>query len=165
MVLFGKKKKKTHEEVAAELGVPLWWVSRFIGHSVPLEGNIKDNIKKITGEDLQDKVVEKLYGRSISPLHEKKVHYEKTPTLLAHELARVIIPYVIAKKTLKKRPTSMYDEEIGYAVMAAIESSLKRNEDHPDKIDEEKFAADVAKHLVKTGRIQHPSEIQEDVKK
>ncbi|WP_297506302.1 hypothetical protein [Thermococcus sp.] len=49
--------------------------------------------------------------------------------------------------------------------MVAIENSLKRNEDHPSKIDEEKFAEDIAKHLAKRGRIRDPSEVKEDLVK
>ncbi|WP_297506304.1 hypothetical protein [Thermococcus sp.] len=56
MGLFGKgKKKKTHEEVAAELGVPVWWVSRFLGYSTPINGSIKDTLKKSLGRTSKTK--------------------------------------------------------------------------------------------------------------
>jgi len=159
MALFGKK-KRTLEEVAAELKKPVWWVSRSVAKSTPSNTRTKKNITRIFGEKIDEQTFDTIYSESKSPLHEQKAIYEATPTLVAHELAREIIPYLIVKKTGNK-----YTKEIGRAVMIAIENSLKRREETPEAIDEERFAGDVVRHLSKHFIIKDPEKTKRDLVK
>lgn len=159
MAVFGKK-KKTVEDVAAELKKPIWWVGWAFASSVPNEIRTKTNITKIFGEEVNEQAFDTIYSESKSLLHEQKAIYEKTPTLVAHELAREIIPYLIVKKTGNK-----YTKKIGRAVMIAIENSLKRGEETPEAMDEERFAKDVVDHLSKHFIVKDPEKTKKDLVK